>query len=172
MLLSKQDYARRCGRSKPSVSRWIGLGMPVTADGKIDVAAADAWRAARLDPGHDRRDVTAPAEPGGLFDAGVPARRSDLQEARARVTARQAQLLEAKLDALEKRTVERAAVERAVFGRARFERDAWQAWPARVAASLAVRLGTDVEPTRLALAEAVREQLTTLAATPFELEAA
>jgi hypothetical protein len=39
---SKADYARRHGVSKARVSQWVGTGLIVLSEGKVDVEASDA----------------------------------------------------------------------------------------------------------------------------------
>ena len=46
-----------------------------------------------------------------------------------------------------------------VFTLARAERDAWLNWPARIAATLAARLGVDAHALHVALDAGVREHL-------------
>jgi hypothetical protein len=52
--MRKSAYARRCGVSPGAVGWWIKGGMPLRADGKVDVDAADAWRLKNLDMRHAR----------------------------------------------------------------------------------------------------------------------
>lgn len=59
--------------------------------------------------------------------------------------------------------VDRAKAMDAVFALARQERDAWQSWPARIAATLAADLQVDPHALELALDKLVRAHLKSLA---------
>jgi hypothetical protein len=63
--------------------------------------------------------------------------------------------------------VERAKVERAVFELARRYRDALLAWPARVAAPIAAKLGADPHTVEAALGSEVRRHLEELSRDPL-----
>ena len=67
------------------------------------------------------------------------------------------------------RLIERRLVEDVVFSRFRAERDAWSAWPMRVAPVLAARFGCDAVELGAALEGLVRDHLADLAARPLEL---
>ena len=46
--ITKAELARRLGLSKPRVSQYIGMGLPVLPDGAVDYQAAVAWIAANV----------------------------------------------------------------------------------------------------------------------------
>jgi hypothetical protein len=56
-----------------------------------------------------------------------------------------------------------------VFRLARQERDAWIAWPARIAATLAAELGVGTQQLQTHLERAVREHLAELAEPKLDL---
>jgi len=80
-------------------------------------------------------------------------------EARRRLTSAKADKAEIDARARRGELVERAKAEHAIFEFARRMRDVWLAWPARIAAPLAVRLGTDPHAVEAALAAEVRRHL-------------
>ena len=88
-------------------------------------------------------------------------------EARRRLTSAKADKAEIDARARRGELVERAKVERAVFELARRYRDALLAWPARIAAPLAARLGADPHAVEAALASEVRRHLEELARDPL-----
>ena len=49
MLLTRAAYAKHAKLSRARVDQLIEQGMPVTANGKIDADAADAWRSSVTD---------------------------------------------------------------------------------------------------------------------------
>ena len=51
-IVRKSDLAARLGISRPRVSQLVKAGMPVLQDGRVELAAARAWIAARVDPSH------------------------------------------------------------------------------------------------------------------------
>ncbi|MCW2242243.1 helix-turn-helix domain containing protein [Azospirillum canadense] len=62
-FMNGTEYATHCGVTKMTVSRWTKRdGFPIK-DGKIDVAAADAWREANLDASKPRSSVNPAAAP-------------------------------------------------------------------------------------------------------------
>jgi hypothetical protein len=65
--------------------------------------------------------------------------------------------------------IDRQAAERAIEGRARFERDSWIGFAAAASATLAAELGGDPARTFAVLDRLVREHLTQLSETPFEI---
>jgi phage terminase Nu1 subunit (DNA packaging protein) len=88
-------------------------------------------------------------------------------EARRRWTRAKADRAELEVRVRRGELVERAKVERMVFGFARSYRDALQRWPARVAATVAARLGADAHVVGTVLAEEVRAHLEELSREPL-----
>lgn len=52
---SKSEFARRIGLSPGRISQLIELGLPVSADGRIEVASASAWYGENMGPGRRGR---------------------------------------------------------------------------------------------------------------------
>jgi hypothetical protein len=71
------------------------------------------------------------------------------------------------LEARRGELIERAKVERAIFEFARRMRDVWAHWPARIAATLAARLGADPHAVEAALVAEVHRHLEELARDPL-----
>jgi len=89
--LSPSEYARRLGLNPSTVCRQIKAGViPLDGDGLVDVAAADAARDSKLDPGKvmegalRKRQATGngnrPARPGAAGVA-VPAAKAEIADA-------------------------------------------------------------------------------------------
>ncbi len=55
----KSEFAKRLSVSQARVSQMVAQGMPVTADGKIDVPAALNWIEQHVDLSHGRHNPTA-----------------------------------------------------------------------------------------------------------------
>ena len=49
MIEPKAAFARRMEVTQGRLSQWVSTGLPVTAEGKVDVAAAAAWLRDNLD---------------------------------------------------------------------------------------------------------------------------
>ena len=94
---------------------------------------------------------------------------TDLTEARTRKETARAKLLELQLEVQRGKLIDRVNTEKAIFERARLERDAWLNLPARVAPALAAELGCSEHTLLQALDREIRDELTRLAETPFEL---
>jgi phage terminase Nu1 subunit (DNA packaging protein) len=88
-------------------------------------------------------------------------------EARRRLTSAKADKAEIDARARRGELVERAKAEHAIFEFARRMRDAWTHWPARIAATLAARLGADPHAVEAALASEVRRHLEELSRDPL-----
>jgi phage terminase Nu1 subunit (DNA packaging protein) len=87
--------------------------------------------------------------------------------ARARRVRALADRAEVEAARLRGELIERAKVERAIFEFARRMRDAWAHWPARIAATLAARLGADPHAVEAALGSEVRRHLEELSRDPL-----
>jgi hypothetical protein len=116
---------------------------------------------ARIANGDEGRDL-AQRRWKRVREAEAAASARDLEPidaARARRARALADRAETEAARLRNELVERAKVERAVFEFARRSRDAWLNWPARIAAPLAVRLGTDPHAVEAELAAEMRRHL-------------
>lgn len=120
-------------------------------NGRINVAAADAWISANI----NRRTASAKSSADQL--AKVKQEREEAQR----------DLLRLQLAEKEKRLVDRKGVELALFERARAERDAHMAWVSRVAPALATELDTDLAQVFAFLDREMRQHLEELAETPL-----
>jgi len=60
-IASKTEFAKRLGVSKPRVSQLVAQGLPVLPDGRINLAAALDWVAARVDRTQATRRGGSPA---------------------------------------------------------------------------------------------------------------
>lgn len=157
---TKTAFAARVGLSRGRISQLVAAGLPVRADGRIDVAAGLAWIENNLDPARrNRRNKSGVASPGDAAATLTEAKRLHeivkVQRARLAFEREQGQL------------VETAAAIRTVFARARAERDAHLAWVQRTAPLLAAELGADPRATFAALDRMMREHLEQLADLPL-----
>lgn len=141
--VTKKQFAGILGVSPGRISQMIKQGLPVEANGKIDVARGRMWYADNID---------GRAQPAGdLFQASMSAREErDFQEARIR---------RMKADQLAEVLVDKAEMERVIFGRARADRDAWLAWPVDAAATIAAELHIDEAGLVPVLKRLVRDHL-------------
>ncbi|MGP1397160.1 MAG: hypothetical protein ACTS3R_16760 [Inquilinaceae bacterium] len=149
--LSQTNFGRLVGMAQPTVNYYVGRGLPIRPDGKIDTEAGLAWVKANV-PGQ----ADGPAPAGGLVAA--KAGKEDVQR----------KLLELDLARKSGDLVDRRAAEAAIFKRARLERDAHQAWTVRVAPILAAELGVDQGRMFDVLDREMRRHLDQLAETPAE----
>ena len=145
--VSQREYARQRGVSVQAVNaQTAGRGGPIPTYGahkQIDPAEAD-----RLWP----RPRTA-----------------DFDHARTQKLVAEAARAELELAARRGELVDRAAGERIVFAFGRRHREAWLAWPARIAAELAAALGVDATVLAVHLEAHVAQQLDELSGERFDL---
>jgi len=156
-LESKSEFAARVGLTKGRISQLVAEGLPVRADGQIDVALGLAWIEDNLDPA--RRNRGSAATPARVSTTLAEAKR--LHEI---VKVQRAKLAFEREQGL---LVETAAATRTVFARARAERDAHMSWVQRSAPLLAAELGSDPRATFAALDRMMREHLEHLADMPL-----
>jgi len=154
---TKTAFATRVGLTKGRISQLVAEGLPVRADGRIDVAVGLAWIEDNLDPA--RRNKGGAVNPTRATTTLAEAKRLHeivkVQRAKLAFEREQGQL------------VETAAATRTVFARARAERDAHLAWVQRTAPLLAAELGADPRATFAALDRMMREHLEHLADLPL-----
>lgn len=173
--------------------------ITLEADGSIDPAKADRQWDAQTDPAkqrgiHARALGTATAagtaraaaatkpvpraaiESVGqtLREAGAdpdPGAGGEVSFLRARMANEvlKAQTAKVKLAKMKGELVDRARSTTLVFDLARRERDAWQNWPARVAANMAADLGVDAHQMEQVLDKYLRQHLADLAEVKIEL---
>ena len=158
---TKTAFAARVGLTKGRISQLVAEGLPVRADGQIDVAVGLAWIEDNLDPSRRKK--------GGAFAAPASPARVSTTLAEAKRLHEIVKVQRAKL-AFEKEQgllVETAAATRTVFARARAERDAHMAWVQRTALLLAAEVGADPRATFAALDRMMREHLEYLADMPL-----
>jgi hypothetical protein len=154
---TKTAFAARVGLTKGRISQLVAEGLPVSADGRIDVAAGLAWIENNLDPARRNRGGAASAarNPTTLAEAKRLHEIVKVQRAKLAYERERGEL------------VETAAATRTVFARARAERDAHMAWVQRTAPLLAAELGADPRATFAALDRMMREHLEHLADLPL-----
>ena len=188
-LETKAAFARRIGVSSPRITQLVGRGMPVTADGRVDVAAALAWLEDNLDtskrtggakpaPSSKATSSSGAAEaPQTVRPASVnPGRPSgtpapsvggpggpSLAEAKRLHELVKVQRAKLALERERDELVSRNAVHVAVFSWARQERDSWLAWCRRVVPLIASETGANPGTLFAALDRHVREHLNDLA---------
>lgn len=131
---TKTAFATRVGLTKGRISQLVAEGLPVRADGRIDVAVGLTWIEDNLDPAR-RNKGGATSAPARVSTTLAEAKR--LHEI---VKVQRAKLAFEKEQGL---LVETAAATRTVFARARAERDAHMAWVQRTAPLLAAEVGAD-----------------------------
>ena len=103
----------------------------------------------------------------GAAEAAATSAPEPIASARARRVRALADRAEVEAARLRGDLIERAKVERAIFEFARRMRDAWAHWPARIAATLAARLGADPHAVEAALVAEVHRHLEELARDPL-----
>ena len=150
-------------------------------DGTIDPVKADAAWALQTDPAL-QRPAPAPPPPRPVPRAALEAVEEAAAEApgggggevsflRARMANEvlKAQTQRVRLGRMKGELVDRARATELVFSLARRERDAWIAWPARVAANMAAELGVDPHAMEQVLDRYLRAHLAELAEVKVEL---
>lgn len=87
--VSKSELARYWNMTKARVSQYVGQGMPVRPDGRVDLAEAEAWRAENVDTsrGADADGAGARAERSRLL-------RAQAERAELDLAARRGELVE------------------------------------------------------------------------------
>jgi len=196
--MSERAYAAHAGLSRGAIQKARKSGRLVLfADGSIDAAASDAWRAATTDPDQQNRSkgstarqmptptperTSRPADSLAAPSISGPGDSSSYLKARTALTVYQAQERQIAIQKKKGVLVDRARAETLVFRLARQERDAWVTWPARVAAIMAAELSAEMEKTtgeaasigtgmlQRVLEAHVRDQLTALADLKVSLE--
>ena len=159
---SKSAFAARTGLSPGRISQLIAEGLPVEADGGIDVEAGLSWMAANLDAARRGKGGSAIA---------ANARTATLAEARRLHEIVRVQRAKLAYEREQGNLVDAGEARNTVFARARAERDAHLAWVQRVAPILAAEAGGDPNRTFAILDRMMREHLEHLAGTPLgELE--
>lgn len=150
--VSKAEFGRRINVNRNRVYQLVDDGLPVTDDGKIDVAKGKRWVKQHLD--QHRREARKP-------------KGATTSETRSEKLSWESRLRELEFKKRSGDLVDRAATERIIFERANLERDKWIGWIAR--ASSAIAAEAEIEPTKVfaALDRLVRDHLTQLAATPL-----
>jgi hypothetical protein len=174
MGLSVRAYARHRGVTHVAVLKAITAGrIARDPDGTIDPAKADAAWEAESDPAKRPRSnakpatanppppvASQPAPVGGAF-AAPPG--TSFSQAKTMHEIAKAQRARIQVQRLKDEVIDRARALAVVFRLARQERDAWVNWPARVAAQMAVELGTDPHRMQKVLEAHVRDHLAELA---------
>ena len=198
MGVSRRRYASMRGVSDMAVRKAIASGrISVEADGTIDPAKADAEWERQTDPakqrgvhaqalgtqtaaGTARAAATKPVPKAAidavnatLGDSGDTTAGSggEVSFLRARMANEvlKAQTAKVKLARMKGELVDRARTTTMVFDLARRERDAWQNWPARVAANMAADLGVDAHRMEQVLDTYLRQHLADLAEVKIDL---
>jgi hypothetical protein len=152
--VTKAAFAERVGLTRGRISQLIAHGLPVLADGRIEVETGLRWMEENLDP--DRRGK-----------GGVSNTTPSLAEARRLHEIVKVQRAKLAYERERGDLVNRSAVKVAVFARAKAERDAHMTWVARVTPLLAAELGADPARTFAALDRLMREHLVDLARLPL-----
>lgn len=151
-IVTKAEFGRRISVSRNRVYQLVADGLPVTADGKVDVAKGKRWVAKHLDK--HRRQARKP-------------RLATTSETRSEKLNWESKLRELEFKKRSGELVDRSSTERTIFERANLERDKWLGWIPRAVAQLAAE--AEADPTKLfpAMDRLVRDHLTQLAATPL-----
>jgi hypothetical protein len=183
-LVSQAEYARRNGIDRAAVYRRTrDAGGPIPtygADKKLDQAEADRLWASTMTSqalansrhpaaaGKARTRRRRAADPPAA-DPAAPFGPHAAAQARTATLLAEAQLRRLRLEERRGQLVDRQATLSRVFAFVRGSRDAWLAWPARVAAELGAELGLEQTRVAIALEAHVRRHLDELAAARFEL---
>ena len=152
---TKTEFAARVGLTKGRISQLIAEGLPVRADGTVDVEAGLAWMERNLDP--SRRGK------GGTVTGGSPS----IADARRMLTLVQVQRARLAYDKERAALIDADAAAATIFARARAERDAHMAWVQRAAPLVAAETGADPQIIFATLDRLMREHLEHLADTPL-----
>ena len=153
---SKAEFATRIGVTKGRISQLIAQGLPVRADGQIDIETGLAWIENNLDA--TRRNK------GG----GTTARSATLAEAKRMHEIVKVQRAKLAYEHEKGDLIDAAAAERTVFARVKAERDAHIAWVQCSAPIMAAELRIEPGPVFTVLDRLMREHLEHLAETPLE----
>ena len=160
--LSIRGYARHRGCSETAVRKALATGrIAKEPDGTIDPEKADAAWAANTSRSPSGRKVES-ASPSEASKAKGNGKVTELTRARLDKLEVDVEHTRVKVDRLKGQLLDRNRVVQEVFAYFRMERDAWLAWPARVSARLASRLGLEHQVVHTALEELVHEHLSEL----------
>jgi hypothetical protein len=154
---TKTEFAARVGLTKGRISQLVAEGLPVRADGKVDVETGLAWMERNLDP--SRRGK------GGTLNVGSGT--PSVAEVRRMLLLVQVQRARLAYDKERASLIDATAASATIFARARAERDAHMAWVQRAAPLVAAETGADPRVTFGVLDRLMREHLEHLADTPL-----
>jgi len=162
-LLTKAEWARERGCSKPYVSKLIATGKIALIDGKID--PEDAAR--RLGSTRDvvksvRSQLSEPTNPA---DSGLP---GQLLRARIKREEEEMRRKEFERKRREGELVDAREVREAQLRRASEEREALLSWPSRIAPLMAGELGVSERKVLETLRKYVRQHLAERSSQPIE----
>lgn len=189
--MTQAEFARHRGVSRKTVTVWKRDGyLTFGDDGRIQVAATEAALAAagkgngskggNAEPVTRLKPVTSPARTlaadeatealGALIEQyGDLLSTAEAERVKENYLARLRKLeFETKAGVL----VDRAAAEKLLFEAAREIRDAWLAWPARVAVPMAARLNVEARQLAEILSEYVHQQLAEIGEVDADLSGA
>jgi hypothetical protein len=174
-LISQREYARRRGVSGEAVrKRTVVMGGPIPVHGPrklIDEAEADRLWWATMSPGGAStsrfQGPVAPAAPAAV--AAAVGRMEAMTQARTALVLTETQLRRLRLDERRGQVLDRQATLAHFLETMHAMRDAFAAWPARVAADLAADLGVDAAQVQRALVPYVQRQLDELADVRLDL---
>ena len=144
--LTQAEFAVRMGITPGRVSQMKRSGLPIGADGRLDLDEAVSWCKLNLNPAR-RRVAQAPPAPANS-DAVARASRSahppqaegrtgDFNQARTLHEWRKIERLEIELAVAKGDLVPKAEAGRLLFEHARQIRDAWMGFASRIAPTLA-----------------------------------
>ncbi len=187
-LLDISAFARHRGVSRKTVYQWLAKGLiSKEPNGRVDRERADQQLASEgrvattvqreqpmepvslaavgsvqetLAEAGETIGQSAPDDLGGLNGAGVT-----LTDARKAKTIQDTHLTRLKVQQLRGELVDRKMAESQAFAAGRLERDAWMAWPARVAAQMAADLRLESREVHTVLEQYVHEHLAELSDT-------
>ena len=139
MLISKAEFARSQGFSKPYVTQLIKAGHLIPVEGKIDTDQAEAVLAAIHQPGHapSRSNFSQQLTESAKTASTTAELSKTLLRTRIKNEVERGKLLEVEAKAKTGQYIEVEAVEKEAFQLARTVRDALQNIPDRVASLLA-----------------------------------
>ena len=186
---SQRQFGRRIGLSQGRVSQLVKDGLPVLANGRIDVEAAVRWLEDNLDHQRSARakqgaaavhgsNETRPTKPevhpsAPAFTAPPPvsaptsAANASMAEVRRQHELLKVARARLRLETEKGRLVNRDEVKLTIFTRARRERNCHLAWALRVAPQMAAELAIDPAVMFSTLDHYLRDHLSDLAKTPL-----
>lgn len=161
---SQADFARRLGVSRQRVNSMLRDGMPIMANGRLDVEACLRWVRANVEP--RRGGVNPPPADEDGDDDGI-----DLTEARRLKILVDTEFAKVLLAKEQGALIAREPARRAIVAWSRYVRDRWLNFGNRYGQQIAAACGAEPKALMAELDKAVRLQLDEIARAKPPLDA-